>query len=135
MMKHATKQSGITLLEMLVAFAIMAMSLGLIYQIMGSNLKTSAVMESYQRASILAQSLLNAQDGIPESGWNESGESGGINWQVRSQPFPTPAQSQSPQAVPLHELEISVTWVEDNKPRSIVLHTLRPQLMQTGVPR
>ena len=115
------------MLEMLVAFAIMALSLGLIYQIMGSNLKTAAIMDGHQRAAVLVQSLLQAHDSVPSAGWNESGQSAGMDWQVRSQPYETQVQRQYPQAVPLHALEVQVAWPEDGRVRQMVVRTLRPE--------
>lgn len=121
------RQGGFSLLEVLVAFAIMALALALLYQVLGSNIRAVGVTGEYQRAAILAQSLLNAHDGIPEQGWSEDGESGGFVWQVRSQPYVTPVQNQFPDAVALHEVQVVVSWQEGGQSRQMALATLRPQ--------
>lgn len=67
------RQRGLTLLELLVAFAIMALSLGMLYRAMGSSARSVADVDRYQRAVVLAESLLSLRDAIPEQGLNQSG--------------------------------------------------------------
>lgn len=124
-MKHG--QGGFTLIEVLAAIAIMALGLSLLYQILGSNTQAVALTGQYQRAAMLAQSLLNAHDGIPVEGWNEQGESAGFAWQVRSQPYET-AQARAMQASPpLHRVDIHIAWSDGEHTRSMALSTLRPE--------
>lgn len=130
--RQPARQTGFTLLEVIVAFAIMAMALSMLYQILGSNVRAVGVTGEYQRASMLAQSLLNGHDGIPEQGWNEQGFSGGFDWSVRSKPYVTTVQNQYPQAVPLHEVTIDVSWHEGGQPRSLSMSTLRPMRVIEG---
>lgn len=123
----AFRQQGLTLLELLVAFVIMAMALGMLYKASGSSARNIGETASYQRAVFLAESLLASRDVVPAEGWNETGQSAGFSWQVRTQPYATPA-SQSNRAAPLlHALDISVAWKERDRARQIELHTLRPQ--------
>ncbi|OPH17317.1 general secretion pathway protein GspI, partial [Azospirillum brasilense] len=62
-------QQGLTLLELLVAFAIMALALGMLYRAMGGSARSVADVDRYQRAVVLAQSLLALRDAVPEQGW------------------------------------------------------------------
>jgi general secretion pathway protein I len=50
---------GFTLVEVVVAFAILAVSLGVFYQVVGSNLRRSSEVGRYQVAVMTAQSLLS----------------------------------------------------------------------------
>ncbi len=121
------RQKGLTLLELLVALSIMALSIGVLYRVLGMSVRNAGMLQDQQKAVLLAQTLLAAKDAIPEQGWNESGESAGYGWQVRSQPYDAaPAQAQ-PGATRLFAVEIEVHWGDGERLRSIGLHTLRPQ--------
>lgn len=124
-MRAFKRQRGLTLLELLVAFAIMAMSLGLLYRVMGGSVRSAGDIERYQRAVVLAQSLLSLRDTVPEGGWQQSGESAGYLWQIQSVPYATGLSG--PNIPALHEVSISITWSEDRRPRSFDLTTLRPE--------
>ncbi|WP_298214147.1 type II secretion system protein [Acidovorax sp.] len=124
-MKVRQAQRGLTLLELLVAFAIMALSLGMIYRIMGGNVRSAGELEARQRAAVLAQSLLALRDTVPEGGLAQSGESGGYRWSMQSAPYGTGVSG--PSVTPLHELTIVVAWEGGGLSRRFELATLRPQ--------
>lgn len=125
MMPRLSAQRGFTLLELLVAFAIMALSLGMLYRAAGGGARSVGDVERYQRAVVLAQSLLALRDSVPPQGWNESGQSGDFNWRVRSAPYPS--RGDLPAASPLHEIELAVQWNDGERTRQLQLHTLLPQ--------
>ena len=77
-------------------------------------------------ATLLSQSLLDAYDSLPPGGVSAAGESAGYGWQAQSQPIATPANA-NPQAVRLHELRLTVHWVEGARERALELLTLRPE--------
>jgi len=122
----ALRQKGFSLLELLVAFVIMAFSLGMLYQASGGTVRNLGDVESHQRAVILARSILNSRDAVPEMGWNEGGESAGFAWRVSSTPF---AGGISDSRVPvLQEVQIAVEWADRRGARRLELKTLLPQL-------
>ncbi|WP_264371569.1 type IV pilus modification PilV family protein [Pulveribacter suum] len=114
-----------TLLELLVAFAILAMSLGLLYRIMGTSARGAGDIERYQGAVVLAQSLLSLRDTVPEGGWQQEGETAGYRWRVQSAPYATGVAG--PTVPPLYEVLVSITWFDGRQQRDLELATLRPQ--------
>ena len=67
-------QHGFTLLEVLVAFAIMALSVGLLYQALGSNARQTADTTAREHAALLAESLLAMHETVAVQGqWYFSG--------------------------------------------------------------
>ena len=119
------RQGGFSLLELLVAFVIMAFSLGMLYQASGGTVRALADTEQHLRATVLAQSLLNSRDNVPEAGWNESGESAGFAWRVSSAPFRTDVSD--PKVPLLQQVAIVIGWTDRRGPRQLELSTLLPQ--------
>lgn len=122
---RTARQRGLTLLELLVAFSIMAMSLGLLYRIMGTNARSVGDLDRHQRAVVLAQSLLAMRDSVPEGGWHSSGETAGYRWRIDSAPFTTGIIG--PAIAPLHEVSIAIAWDEGARERRLDFSTVRPQ--------
>lgn len=128
------RQRGFSLLELLVAFVIMAFSLGMLYQAAGGTVRSLGDTEQHLRASMLAQSVLNSRDSVPEAGWNEAGLSAGFAWRVSSGPFATGVASASAPA--LQQVQIVIAWTDRRGPRRLELTTLLPQAKPpAGVPR
>lgn len=127
-------QRGLSLLELLVAFSILGMSLGLLYRSMGTSARNVVDMGHQQQAAMLAESLLSARDSVAADGWNENGEFAGFSWQVRSAPYmhgmrpslPSPVVAQ-PETVALHQVRMTLQWVDGSRPRVLEIETLLPQ--------
>ncbi len=127
-------QRGLSLLELLVAFAILGISLGLLYRSMGTSARNVVDMGHQQQAAMLAESLLLARDSVAAEGWNESGAFAGFSWQVRSAPYmhglrqglPSPVVAQ-PEALALHQVRMTVRWEDGSRPRVLEIETLLPQ--------
>ena len=120
------RAGGFSLLEILVAFAIAALALGLLYQVTGNNARQAGGLGQQERAMLLAESLLAAHDTVPPQGIAESAQGAGFEWQVASRPYPTPADGQ-PRATRLHELLVSVRWLDGSRARQFDLTSLRPE--------
>jgi general secretion pathway protein I len=80
-----SRQEGFSLLEVLVAFAILALTMGVLLQIFSRALSTTAVSGSFARAAELAEATL-ARAGVetPLEEGDSSGEAGGgFTWAMR----------------------------------------------------
>ncbi len=128
------RQRGLSLLELLVAFSILALSLGLLYRSMGSSARNVADMGYQQQAAILVESLLASRESVTSDGWNETGEINGYSFAVRSAPYqagslPSAAASESVaiDRVPLHQIGIVVSWVDGTRRQALEVQTLLPQ--------
>ena len=119
------RQRGFSLLELLVAFVIMAFSLGMLYQASGGTVRSVADTEQQMRATVLAQSVLNSRDNVPEAGWNEAGQTAGFAWRVNSAPFRT--EVSDPRVVTLQQVQIVIGWTDRRGPRQLALSTVLPQ--------
>lgn len=123
--RNMTRQAGMTLLELLVAFAIMAIALGMLYRAMGGSARSAGDIDRYQRAVVLAESVLALRDTVPEQGLRLGGESAGYQWLLRTAPYVTGISG--PQISQLHEVSIVISWNDGDRVRDLVLTTLRPQ--------
>lgn len=130
-------QRGLSLLELLVAFAIMAMALGMLYRSMGSSARNVAEMVYQQQAAMVAESLLSARESVSAEGWTESGESAGFTWQVKSEPYlqeirreTGPSGATSITATKLHQVLITVRWFDGSRTQAFEMQTLLPQRRQ-----
>lgn len=52
----------------------MSIALGMLYRAAGGSVRAVGEMERYQRATVLAESILAMRDAIPESGWAGDGQ-------------------------------------------------------------
>jgi general secretion pathway protein I len=115
------------LLEILIAFSIMALSLGILLKIFSGGLNTAGVAEEYNVAVQIAESLM-AQVGVEaplQQGETEGLENEKYRWRVSVRPFQLLSVNVDAAAVAaeLFKVEVTVNWgVED---RQVELTTLK----------
>lgn len=135
--RQGRAQRGLSLLELLVAFAIMAMSVGLLYRSLGGSARSVADMVRQQQAALVAESVLALRDSVTAEGWNEVGSSAGFQWVVRSAPHNeavapelsagAASGSVALDRIALHQVIVSVTWMDGARSRHLDVMTLLPQ--------
>lgn len=101
------RAAGMTLLELLVALAIMSLSIALLYRAIGGSAQGVTRITDAQAAAHLADSLLNSYSVIDPSGVNEQGRDGRLSWRVQSQPY-TREQLPGSSSIKLHHLHITI---------------------------
>ncbi len=123
----STAARGFSLLELLVAVAVMGLALTLLYRVDAGAVRGVADHAAQHRAGVLARSILDARDAVPAQGWNEAGDDGGFAWRVSSAPWPTPPGLDAT-APALHEVVVSVQWPGRGAASHLLeLRTLLPQ--------
>lgn len=108
----------------------MALALGMLYQVTGSNARTTGELMGQEQAMSLAESVLAANPVIAPEGVNAQGVSQGFAWQVRTARFTTVADSKT-QAPRLHEIEVVVRWSDGSREHEFALRSLRPERLET----
>lgn len=116
---------GFTLLEVIVAFALLGLALTLLLGSLSGGARQVREAELRTRAVLHAQSLL-ASAGVdaPLQAGSQSGEweQGRYHWQLQVQPWSEPrsgdvAPTQSPGAPWLAELQLQVRWGDGERER------------------
>jgi general secretion pathway protein I len=110
------RQAGFSLLEILVAFVILSLSIGVIMRVFSTGMRNIDTAERHTRATLLAENVLS---GLGEetalSAGELSGEDGrGYRWRARvSEHLPPgmPADAPGP-AVRLYQIDLEVNWGE-----------------------
>jgi general secretion pathway protein I len=128
---------GFSLLEVLVAFAILALLGGVLFQIFGGALNNASVGEGYSRALLIAEThlaTLGVDSALREGTDSGTEAEGRFNWTVTVSPYvapaaASPAPGMDPASVTLPtklvQVDSSVTWGESDAKRSVTLTTLR----------
>ncbi len=125
---------GFSLLEVLVAFTLFAMALGLLMQIFSRGVNGAALAEHYAKAAMYAESKLAAvglEDTIRE-GTTSGKFDDDYAWQVTIKSYSDPAPREQMALdfeklhfVQLYEIETKVVFsADDRKERAVTLSTL-----------
>ncbi len=118
------RQAGFSLLEVVVAFSILAFSLGVLYQAFGRGLGNLALSGRHGRAVVLAESILARHAGArPLREGRTEGSDGPFRWRVEVAPHDGGATGL--RLFRPYRLEVTVSWEENGRIRSHALQTLR----------
>ena len=121
--RHAS--GGFTLLEVLVALVLLSISLVAIFELFSANLRGIAKSDDYSHAVILAESKMRQildDDTLAEQTWTESTEDG---YRIDAVVTSTANDRTENLQIKLLEINLTVSWIKDEKERSLNLKTLK----------
>ena len=127
-MRRRQAQRGFSLLEVLVAFAILAVSLGVLLGIFSRATTATIASAQYSQAATLAESLLTlvGHEVALEEGAVSGGTESGFSWELTmveidlADEFPTTTRS-----VRAYRVNVTVLWFDAGRPRRLMLSTLK----------
>jgi len=124
--RRAAGKAGFTVVEVVVALAILALALGVLLNVTSDSLRRTERAETIAEAGSLAQSLL-AETGVelPLRDGETTGETDrGFRWRVYIEPYGD-GIDQREWPIAAHQVLAEVSWRDGPLERSLVLTTLR----------
>lgn len=120
-----TLPHGFTLLEVLVAVALLGIAVTVVLQLFSANLRTLAASEDYvaavTQAEVKMRELLD-QESLIETAWTETSEEGHIMDVSITETLKERTESLQ---VSLFEIVLTVRWNNGGRERSLTVRTLK----------
>jgi general secretion pathway protein I len=136
----SSANQGFTLLEVLLAFVVFALSFTVVLEILSGSMRNTVRAREYTEATMIAQSIMD-QVGIDiplEAGSRAAGEAGDYNWDVTVSPFVESAENTRSielgelTGIELLEVVLIVSWGEYPRERSHEFYTVKSVLANRG---
>jgi type II secretion system protein I len=119
------RDDGFTLLEILVALAIMSIALVVVFQLFSANMRGIAASGDYIHASMIAESKMREildDDELAEKSWSDVTEDG---HQVDASVTKVEENRTDNLPVKLLKIDVTVHWTKGSRERTITLETLK----------
>lgn len=127
---------GFTLLELLLAFVVFALSFATVLEILSGSMRNTVRARHYTEAALTAQSVMD-QVGLTiplEAGFNAEGQAGDYGWSIQIYEYAD--SGENPYSIELGELtgisllgiDLDITWGEPPRDRSSRFATIRAVL-------
>ena len=119
------RDQGFSLLEILVAFVVLALVLGGVLRVFSGGLSSLDLHAGYVRAAKLAEAQLVGVGPLePPVAGDAEGEWEGFRWHTRITPTLL-GMEELPVAGDLFEVDVAVTWMQGGRDRHLTLSSLR----------
>lgn len=136
MSSQRTRQSGFTLLEVMVATLIMGVAVVSLLANLHNSLRNTQRIGSYDRASLFAEHKMDellAQPKVPfdvKSGGSfpDGAEPSQGGWEAVVTPWEAPPHAPAGESV-LARIELQIWWLENDKRRTFSLEGFRQQVL------
>ncbi|WP_428033771.1 type IV pilus modification PilV family protein [Amphritea sp.] len=123
-MKPFELQRGFSLLEVLVAMVIAALTLGVILNLFSGAAKSAAINSDYRNAVQVAESRLEQLASDPLRANDLEGNESRYRWRASITPWETGTEQAVRYPFMLYQIEVQVSWGE-RQDYPVVLKTLR----------
>jgi general secretion pathway protein I len=119
------RMRGFTLLEVVVAFAILTLALSALYEVFRLGLRGQQTASHEQAALEMAQKHLAELGSLrPLAEGKQSGKEDIYTWSEASA-LVTPKTGEAPYTIPAYQLSVQVDWQEAGASRDVTLETVR----------
>jgi type II secretion system protein I len=119
-------RKGFTLLEVLVATAILGMAIAVILQLFSADLRAISISKDYVSASIKAEAkmkeILNSDEKISEKSYSETTNDG---YRVDVSITEVLKERTETLQVKLLEIDLTIHWLNGSKEKSLTLSTMK----------
>ncbi len=118
-------REGFTLLEVLVALALLSIALVVILQLFSANMRGIGASDSYAKAVMAAESKMREvldDDSIHEKTWSETTDDG---YRIDGSIAGTEEKRTENLPVELLDITLTVHWTDGTKERAISLKTMK----------
>lgn len=120
-------ECGFTLLEILVAFTLLALVFTVLLRVFSTGIRGVAATDGYNLATAHAKALLLKTGSEREliEGVDEGEQSGGFSWRREVKPFDPPRAEGEAAVGGLYHVAVAVSWQSPLGPREVRLDTLK----------
>ncbi len=127
------RQSGFTLLEILVAFVVFVLAFSVVMEVITGAARNTIKSSRHTQIALLAQSKMDEVGVLEpiEEGTSSGRFDDGTHWELRITPFEAPYDNDTELVSPpvdLFRVDLILSWRDKNKARSAQFTTLRAQV-------
>ena len=135
-----SRSGGFTLLEVLLAFVVFALSFAVVLEILSGSMRSTARAKEYTEVSLIAQSIMD-QVGLDiplEPGFSLNGETGAYRWDLRIEPFQGVGDTLNSvelaelTGIDLVEVRLLISWGTYPRERSNEFSTIKAVVAEAG---
>jgi general secretion pathway protein I len=138
--KFARRNRGFTLLELLLAFVVFALSFATVLEILSGSMRNTVKARHYSEAALTAQSLMD-QVGLEiplQAGSFSNGEAGEYEWEITIQNYAGDGDTAHSVAladltgITLLQVDLAISWGKPPREQTRFFSTIKAVLSQEG---